>query len=431
MTTLAQLLYGIRQEESGGNYHITNSAGAYGAYQVMYFNIAGWTREALGYSMSPSQFLADPAAQDKVAAYKLGQYMRQYGSAEAAAAVWFSGRPDPYSSASDGNTTVRQYVANVIAMANRSNGVNVAGGSYSGNGGAATTTATLDPETLAGMYGLASATINANGELKRLFNQAVAGQWSADRFTAALKNTNWWRTTSDSARQFFMLKTSDPATFNAKWQQAAMHANDIGVKLGIWNMASEGTSFGGRMDQLLRRAALHVLQDGWNDAQLTDWLGQYVRVNNGVMWGQAGEQWDALHQYAYQQGMQYQWQWYYNAARQIVSGQTTLENAQATIRHQAAARYGAWADQINAGQNVIDLASPYIKAVSDILEVPQGSVDLTNKYVQQAMTGKTQTSLWQFEDTLRNDPTWVKTDNARESIMGVAHTVLKDFGLAY
>jgi len=39
--------------------------------------------------------------------------------------------------------------------------------------------------------------------------------------------------------------------------------------------------------------------------------------------------------------------------------------------------------------------------------------------------------LWQFENEVRNDPLWRKTNNARESMMTVAHQVAKDFGLVY
>lgn len=427
--TLQQLMAGIRQEESGGNYSVVNSIGAVGAYQVMKANVPSWTKRALGRAMTWQEFRDSPSAQDQVAAYMLGGYLKRYGAA-GAAAMWFSGQPNPNSGASDGNTSVQNYVKNVLSLATGSSNVDIS--DFSTGTGTSTTTSKLDAGTLASQYGLASATINANKELKSLFGKAVAGQWTADRFTAALKNTNWWKTTSDSARQFFMLKTSDPATFAAKWQQDALHVNDLAVKLGVANMLGGGTSFSGKaMDNTLRVATLHVLQDGWSDDQLSDWLGSFVKVNNGIMAGAAGENWDQLHQYAYSQGMSYHWQQYYQWARGIASGTTTLEAAQSAIRNQAAARYSAWADQIKAGQSVMDLANPYINAVSQVLEIPQTELGLSNKYVQQAMTNKVQQPLWQFENTLRNDPTWTKTDNARESLMGVAHKVLQDFGVSF
>lgn len=81
--------------ESGGNYSAVGPATksgdkAYGKYQVMGANIPSWTKDALGYSMTPDQFLNSPAAQDAVFKYKFGQYADKYG-ATGAAKAWFGG----------------------------------------------------------------------------------------------------------------------------------------------------------------------------------------------------------------------------------------------------------------------------------------------------------------------------------------------------
>lgn len=83
--------------ESGGRYDavgpVVNDKGnrAYGAHQVMDFNIGPWTQEVLGRAMTPQQFLADPKAQDAVYNAKMGQYIQKYGSPEAGARAWFAG----------------------------------------------------------------------------------------------------------------------------------------------------------------------------------------------------------------------------------------------------------------------------------------------------------------------------------------------------
>lgn len=83
--------------ESGGRYDavgpIANKAGnrAYGKYQVLDTNIGPWTQEILGRQMTPQEFLANPQAQDAVYKGKMGQYVQQYGSPEAASRAWFAG----------------------------------------------------------------------------------------------------------------------------------------------------------------------------------------------------------------------------------------------------------------------------------------------------------------------------------------------------
>jgi hypothetical protein len=114
-SSLDSFLWAIGQMESGGNYKARNPGGALGKYQVMPANVASWTKEALGHSLTPDQFYNSPSAQEAVARKILGGYYQKYGPAGAAAA-WFSGSPNVNSNASDGNTTVRNYVKTVLSL---------------------------------------------------------------------------------------------------------------------------------------------------------------------------------------------------------------------------------------------------------------------------------------------------------------------------
>lgn len=84
-------------ESSGGDFGalgpVTKSGDrAYGAYGVMGDNIPSWTKEVLGRSLTPSEFLADPQAQTEVFNTKFGQYVKQTGNANDAASMWFTGK---------------------------------------------------------------------------------------------------------------------------------------------------------------------------------------------------------------------------------------------------------------------------------------------------------------------------------------------------
>lgn len=106
----------VSGQESGGNYGVENAYGAIGKYQVMYYNVGSWTLGALGRSMSPQEFRHDPAAQEAVARWRLGQLVSQYGY-RGAAAAWYSGNPsraNDYSHVSSG-PPVGTYVDQVMA----------------------------------------------------------------------------------------------------------------------------------------------------------------------------------------------------------------------------------------------------------------------------------------------------------------------------
>jgi len=117
----------IGQFESGGNYKAigpATSSGdkAYGKYQIMGNNIPGWSKEALGYSISKEEFLNNFKLQDKIAQYKMGQYYDKYGSVADVATAWFAG-PGAVGKNSQAKdvvgTSVPKYIQNVLANYNK------------------------------------------------------------------------------------------------------------------------------------------------------------------------------------------------------------------------------------------------------------------------------------------------------------------------
>lgn len=92
-------------KESGGDFSAVNpDSGALGYGQVMPENVASWTRAALGYALSPAQFLADPDAQLATINHKLNEYVQSQLDAgysediaiRRVAAMWYSGQADLY-----------------------------------------------------------------------------------------------------------------------------------------------------------------------------------------------------------------------------------------------------------------------------------------------------------------------------------------------
>src|ERR1043165_2058236 len=424
--------WSLTQQESGGNYGAVgvwvNGDRAYGRYQVMGANIPSWTRQYYGRSLSPQQYLNNRAAQDAVARGRLKSYVNKYGY-RGAASAWYSGNPSLHMSTrpQPGGPSIKGYVDSIMSRA----------GQYTGGGGAGSKGYTpaapvkvkLSASELASSYGLTSALINSSKELKSLFNKAVSGQWSATRFQASLKNTKWWKTQSSTLRQYVTQKYTDPATWKQKTTNAYAKFNSMAAQVGLGPQLKNG-----KASSLLQKVAYNSLALGWSDARIKDYLGNFVTTHGGAMWGEAGENFDKMHELAYANGLKFSTDRYKKWTREIAAGRSTLQNTESYIRQQAAAKYSAFAEQIKAGQNAIDLGAPYIKSAATLLELPETEVDLNEKLVSNAMTGShagANFPLWEFENAVRNDPRWRKTNNARESLMTVARQVAKDFGMAY
>lgn len=91
--TIDQFMAAIKSQESGGSYGIVNrDSGALGAYQIMPFNLPGWSRAAgLNYTPTRSQFLNDPDMQELIARTQIQNYYNRYGDWGQVAATWYGG----------------------------------------------------------------------------------------------------------------------------------------------------------------------------------------------------------------------------------------------------------------------------------------------------------------------------------------------------
>lgn len=145
----------ISSIESGGNYGITGPVTksgdrAYGKYQVMGANIPSWTKEALGQTLTPEQFLASPEAQDAVFDHRFGGYVQKYGNAQDAASAWFTGRPLAQArNASDVlGTTGQSYVDKFTAALSRAGGAQGAPASQAIGQAAPQQVAQAQPQTM-------------------------------------------------------------------------------------------------------------------------------------------------------------------------------------------------------------------------------------------------------------------------------------------
>lgn len=81
---------------------------------------------------------------------------------------------------------------------------------------------------------------------------------------------------------------------------------------------------------------------------------------------------------------------------------------------------------IDQGQDLTDIISPYRATISDVLDIPYNSIDVTDKNIQNALAGNI--SLTDLRRQLRKDDRWQYTDTARSEVANVTKQVLQDFG---
>lgn len=288
----------------------------------------------------------------------------------------------------------------------------------------------LDYSVLQAEFGLPYQLINAVPELKKLAERMVREEWTADRVKAAIQGTNWWRTNTEQQRQYLIKSIMDPMTVRQDVDNAKYKVKALLSSMGYTNVA----------DSYLDRMAHNMLYQGWDESRIRYDVG--VETANGgfrgmMESGEAGDFADKMRTLAYQNGLQLDDQWYTNYYSGILRGTATTEQAARDIRNQAAAKFSGFSEQILAGQNVMDIASPYMQSMGNILEINSSALNLFDPTVVEALNYRDDKGnvgakpLWRFEVDLRKDPRWLETNNAREGMMSVAHKVAQDMGVAY
>ena len=123
-------------------------------------------------------------------------------------------------------------------------------------------------------------------------------------------------------------------------------------------------------------------------------------------------------------------------AKAISEGGVSWDELTGTLRDKyVAPSYPGFADAIRAGQDVKDLAAPYVATMAKVLEIPEGDIDLQDKTVARALQavddkGKpAAVPMWQFEQELKKDSRWQYTKNAWDEVGQTAYKVMGMFGL--
>lgn len=284
----------------------------------------------------------------------------------------------------------------------------------------------LSSDELAEQYGLTSAFLNAYPELQDLFRQAVSGQWTPDKFQAKFKETDFWKSHPDVWRKNAILEYSDPQTAQQNFERSKDHVRQL---LG---------SLGGDVndENLVRSLAIKSQWYGWTDDAIRQEAGKSIQFgSNDMLRGSAAQTQLNLNSYAWSMGIQNSDAWMLDAARNISSGTKTEQDYKNEIMGQAISMFPQFEKQLRGGMTVNDLAQPYMQSMSQILELAPGSINLFDPTIRKAMSDRSSPDgfkpLWQFQNDLRQDPRWGKTQNAQDSVMGNAHKVLQDFGLLY
>lgn len=321
------------------------------------------------------------------------------------------------------------YYYNAFVGGRRIDGVHVAGGSDADYDFAPGEVGSRSPreaqEEAAARSGWAYSLFESDPGLKKIMGDYVNEDWDDKRLAAAIRDSDWWKSNSEAMRQAQNMKLSDPASY-----RAAMEATHLQVQLAA---AKVGAAV---PPNQMKKIAEDVLNTGMNEDQLRQALAGFVGfTKNGTMLGEAALHESKIRRDAYNQGIDISDDAIKNQAQRIIRGVATYEDFNAEMRDAAKSMYPGYAQQLDAGMNMMQIAQPYIQMMSKELELPDTDLDLKNPTIKGALNGLTAEgkpaglTLTQFQSQLRADPRWRNTKGAQDSVMNLTTGLLQDMGL--
>lgn len=286
----------------------------------------------------------------------------------------------------------------------------------------------LSLKDLAARYGFSAAFFQEAPGLEKLIHQAVKNQWDQTTFIGHLKETGWYQRHDSSQRKWIALQDDDPAEAAHQLQQRVHDLRQMATQLGL-----DITS------QDVRAFAEKSLMNGFSSDQMQQGLAAQLTYTKGEDYGGlAGTTQDQISGLAADYGVGLSGKSVASWVKNILTGNASQDNFTQHIQEMAKSAFPSLAKLIDQGQTVRSIAEPYVQQMAQTLELDPSAVNFAKdqtlrkafSYQASPDADPSLMPLWQFDNHLKNDPRWLRTDNARQSTLDATTQVLQDFGLA-
>lgn len=263
-------------------------------------------------------------------------------------------------------------------------------------------------------------------EIGPILRQAADSGWTQERLQAALFNTNFWKTTSQSQREWNMLRTSDPAEANRRLQ---------GMQAQLRNLVDQ-QGFGDRFDDaaLSQMSEIFLSQNMSQEEMQRALFAHIPYIQGRTPVGTAGLTMQQVKTRAGEYGLPMSDQAAYDWATRIASGAATQDAVDVYLREQAKSRYSWLAEDLDRGATVRGLFDPMIQTASQLLEIDPSRIDLTDPRFSQLIDHTDENgvrrsmTLAEAGQAVRSMSEWQTTDNAKQAASQAADSILKSFG---
>lgn len=272
-------------------------------------------------------------------------------------------------------------------------------------------------------------------QIDNLLNKAQQQNWDEGTFIEALKGTIWWQTTLPSMRSFF-LETHDPRNASTFAEKLNNQVDKVANRLEALGVSAQQRDpvTGALIDnsEYIRGIAMDSIKGNWDDNQLDNWLaekGNIIFTGGGTL----GTNLDRIKQTAFMYGTVLD----ANMQKEInLSLLDPNDGRDATfwvnsIKQDAInnPQFKPFQESLKQGRTLYEVTNSYRNQMATLLEVDGAAItwdDLLGKAVD-GNTGNARTFA-DFTKTIKQDPLWQYTRNAKETYSNMALDLGKMFG---
>jgi hypothetical protein len=263
-------------------------------------------------------------------------------------------------------------------------------------------------------------------EIGRLIYKAGAEGWDEATLQGRLRQTSWWRHTSDAARNWDQLVLSDPASAGRHRTNMLQKLRDQASILDVrFTTLREGADF-----------AEKALRFAWSDEEITEQLAARYNPKLRAPRGAIGTILDQLKAMEAKYFMRPNEMALREKARRIAMGEGQVEDTEAALRLKAKAQMPHLAKIIDQGVAPADYFQPHIEAMAAELERSPDSIDLLNdRFMREVIDlydPRTKTrrpmTVSEAAEHARRTKSFKSTRKANESAAEFEHMLLTTFG---
>lgn len=272
-------------------------------------------------------------------------------------------------------------------------------------------------------------------QIDNLLAKAQQQNWDEGTFIEALKGTIWWQTTLPSMRSFF-LETHDPRNASTFAEKLNNQVDKVANRLEALGVSAQQRDpvTGALIDnsEYIRGIAMDSIKGNWDDNQLDNWLaekGNIIFTGGGTL----GTNLDRIKQTAFMYGTVLD----ANMQKEInLSLLDPNDGRDATfwvnsIKQDAInnPQFKPFQESLKQGRTLYEVTNSYRNQMATLLEVDGAAItwdDLLGKAVD-GNTGNARTFA-DFTKTIKQDPLWQYTRNAKETYSNMALDLGKMFG---